>query len=216
MVLCWRRHGRAGGCRITYGGVAQLGEHLPCKQGVMSSNLTISTLAMRSGNLKSQTGVKLACKTEWVFKFVRRMPWWNKSEGFMNLAIISRIHCTLKTEYWKILKYQEVCKCKREINKTSEADFERNRKLKQTKPTKCRYARRHRWSKQKRKRLFADLKVLLITFASQMTHQIYNHFLTSELVRSSCTSDDRLLSYLVKLIRAQGGCLGTKSRRKTW
>ena len=29
------------------GGVAQLGEHLPCKQGVMSSNLTISRLAMR-------------------------------------------------------------------------------------------------------------------------------------------------------------------------
>ena len=26
----------------TSGGVAQLGEHLPCKQGVMSSNLTIS------------------------------------------------------------------------------------------------------------------------------------------------------------------------------
>ena len=25
-----------------FGGVAQLGEHLPCKQGVMSSNLTIS------------------------------------------------------------------------------------------------------------------------------------------------------------------------------
>ena len=24
------------------GGLAQLGEHLPCKQGVMSSNLTIS------------------------------------------------------------------------------------------------------------------------------------------------------------------------------
>ena len=30
----------------SYGGVAQLGEHLPCKQGVMSSNLTISTVAM--------------------------------------------------------------------------------------------------------------------------------------------------------------------------
>ena len=27
----------------SYGGVAQLGEHLPCKQGVMSSNLTVST-----------------------------------------------------------------------------------------------------------------------------------------------------------------------------
>ena len=26
-----------------YGGIAQLGEHLPCKQGVMSSNLIIST-----------------------------------------------------------------------------------------------------------------------------------------------------------------------------
>ena len=27
-----------------YGGVAQLGEHLPCKQGVKSSNLSISIL----------------------------------------------------------------------------------------------------------------------------------------------------------------------------
>ena len=26
-----------------YGGIAQLGEHLPCKQGVTSSNLVIST-----------------------------------------------------------------------------------------------------------------------------------------------------------------------------
>ena len=28
---------------IPNGGVAQLGEHLPCKQGVKSSNLSIST-----------------------------------------------------------------------------------------------------------------------------------------------------------------------------
>ena len=52
MVLCWRRHGRAGGCRIPWkrnrravdinGGVAQLGEHLPCKQGVKGSNPSIS------------------------------------------------------------------------------------------------------------------------------------------------------------------------------
>ena len=27
----------------SYGGVAQLGEHLPCKQGVKSSNLSVST-----------------------------------------------------------------------------------------------------------------------------------------------------------------------------
>ena len=40
-ILCWRRHGKAGGCQI-YGGVAQLGEHLPCKQGVKSSNLSVS------------------------------------------------------------------------------------------------------------------------------------------------------------------------------
>ena len=46
------------------GGVAQLGEHLPCKQGVMSSNLTISTLALSHAKLKNQSGVKLACKTE--------------------------------------------------------------------------------------------------------------------------------------------------------
>ena len=31
--------------RSTYGGVAQLGEHLPCKQGVMGSNPIISTTA---------------------------------------------------------------------------------------------------------------------------------------------------------------------------
>ena len=30
------------------GGLAQLGEHLPCKQGVESSNLLVSTKAMRS------------------------------------------------------------------------------------------------------------------------------------------------------------------------
>ena len=29
------------------GGVAQLGEHLPCKQGVKSSNLSISTRQMK-------------------------------------------------------------------------------------------------------------------------------------------------------------------------
>ena len=39
---------------FTNGGVAQLGEHLPCKQGVMSSNLTISTLALSHANLKRQ------------------------------------------------------------------------------------------------------------------------------------------------------------------
>ena len=31
------------------GGLAQLGEHLPCKQGVESSNLLVSTKAMSRG-----------------------------------------------------------------------------------------------------------------------------------------------------------------------
>ena len=34
--------GKQVGARFN-GGVAQLGEHLPCKQGVKSSNLSIST-----------------------------------------------------------------------------------------------------------------------------------------------------------------------------
>ena len=44
MVLCRRRHGRAGGRQI-FGGIAQLGEHLPCKQGVRGSNPLTSTVA---------------------------------------------------------------------------------------------------------------------------------------------------------------------------
>ena len=34
---------------ISHGGVAQLGEHLPCKQGVMGSNPIISTTVCSSG-----------------------------------------------------------------------------------------------------------------------------------------------------------------------
>ena len=41
-ILRWRRRGKAGGCQLYNGGVAQLGEHLPCKQGVKSSNLSVS------------------------------------------------------------------------------------------------------------------------------------------------------------------------------
>ena len=39
-----------------HGGVAQLGEHLPCKQGVMSSNLTIS--------IKIKNERKVCCLSE--------------------------------------------------------------------------------------------------------------------------------------------------------
>ena len=45
----------------SYGGIAQLGEHLPCKQGVKGSNPFISTIAMSDNYLGSQARRKLAC-----------------------------------------------------------------------------------------------------------------------------------------------------------
>ena len=44
---------------ILYGGVAQLGEHLPCKQGVRSSILLISTIFLLRGKIQyaSQYGL---------------------------------------------------------------------------------------------------------------------------------------------------------------
>ena len=40
---------------LQYGGVAQLGEHLPCKQGVMGSNPIISTTACGCGAIRGLT-----------------------------------------------------------------------------------------------------------------------------------------------------------------
>ena len=48
------------------GGVAQLGEHLPCKQGVMSSNLTISTKATSRAKTEA---VNKSC----LHRFVKRI-----------------------------------------------------------------------------------------------------------------------------------------------
>ena len=41
-----------------YGGIAQLGEHLPCKQGVKSSNLFISTKKAETRDKKQETRFK--------------------------------------------------------------------------------------------------------------------------------------------------------------
>ena len=44
MVLYWRRYGRAGGCQdFSLGGVAQVGERLPCKEEARGSSPLIST-----------------------------------------------------------------------------------------------------------------------------------------------------------------------------
>ena len=53
--------GKQVGARIC-GGVAQLGEHLPCKQGVKSSNLSISIQSGRTGN-----GTQVPGKNLWFF-----------------------------------------------------------------------------------------------------------------------------------------------------
>ena len=59
-----------------YGGVAQLGEHLPCKQGVKSSNLSISiyTKAMRSAKFGKHVCVVLARKQTGFSNFIGRSP----------------------------------------------------------------------------------------------------------------------------------------------
>ena len=45
----------------SHGGIAQLGEHLPCKQGVKGSNPFISTIAMSNVYSGRQARRKLAC-----------------------------------------------------------------------------------------------------------------------------------------------------------
>ena len=65
---------------IIYGGVAQLGEHLPCKQGVRSSNLLISTndlteifdFVVGQMNIENRITVYISGQET---KGARRMPW---------------------------------------------------------------------------------------------------------------------------------------------
>ena len=61
---------------FSYGGVAQLGEHLPCKQGVKSSNLSISicTKAMRSAEYRKHGCVVLARKQTGLLDSIGRSP----------------------------------------------------------------------------------------------------------------------------------------------
>ena len=47
----------------SYGGVAQLGEHLPCKQGVRSSILLISTKGRRKTETTTGAETKRACSS---------------------------------------------------------------------------------------------------------------------------------------------------------
>ena len=58
-----------------YGGVAQLGEHLPCKQGVKSSNLSISIGRKQLDEFKSKTQNEFSAR-----------PFVNLSEVFPSLV----------------------------------------------------------------------------------------------------------------------------------
>ena len=49
----------------SHGGIAQLGEHLPCKQGVMSSNLTISTRSFPKEMITAERSAAGTLKTEY-------------------------------------------------------------------------------------------------------------------------------------------------------
>ena len=59
-VSLFNFEGDAGRGSEKYGGVAQLGEHLPCKQGVMGSNPIIST----SGKLPRPISELVSIKTK--------------------------------------------------------------------------------------------------------------------------------------------------------
>ena len=71
-----------------YGGVAQLGEHLPCKQGVKSSNLSISIAReldeyerKRSMSLVvavSMQLVKTSVGEVWTYKSTNQKTWWKQ------------------------------------------------------------------------------------------------------------------------------------------
>ena len=66
--------------KVLYGGIAQLGEHLPCKQGVRSSNLLISTNDLTAiidcfvgdKNIENRITVYISSQET---KGARRMPW---------------------------------------------------------------------------------------------------------------------------------------------
>ena len=52
------------------GGLAQLGEHLPCKQGVESSNLLVSTTAVCSAEAEAHCADMVLYRCTFVKKYV--------------------------------------------------------------------------------------------------------------------------------------------------
>ncbi len=58
----------------THGGVAQLGEHLPCKQGVKSSNLSVSILhridvVKTTSDIRRRMSAHESAVAQWICKY---------------------------------------------------------------------------------------------------------------------------------------------------
>ena len=151
MVLYWRRYGRAGGCQIN-GGLAQLGEHLPCKQGVESSNLLVS-IGNKHCNYFWVNHSEITSKVsyfQWTCYASSIVPWKPNIEQNLKSWIKSKIQ-DIRGQTWMRVQ----------VRKTSGNTDEKRPKGQLPEAT-------------------------------------------------------TLCGGKVKLKRAQGGCLGTKSRRKTW
>ena len=181
MVLCWRRHGRAGGCRIPF-------------EITDESFLYIQLVlpVIRKDNI--------GCCFWWLIKQSK--------------------HCTLKTEYWsKILKYQKFVKQTRD-----KQDIRgKNRKILETKNKQNQpndvtlYIESWESRVWERKRSLADIKSASCSICSaNVLSTSHSPLCVQAPTGSDACLINRFQSYLVKLKRAQGGCLGTKSRWKTW
>ena len=113
MILYWRRYGKAGGCQ-NYGGIAQLGERLPCKQEVTSSNLVISTKLFWKRIRWTGTDVKLAwnecyrtadtfAKCTWA-----RKSWFSSAHGFQKCWVNHDKNMYLENCILKMIRHQTV------------------------------------------------------------------------------------------------------------
>ena len=98
MVLYRKQYGRAGGCHYT-GGVAQLGEHLPCKQGVKSSNLSISIAKRLNESFMAYMYLENCIPNEKLYKYfiirhprilIERLIFLNNKNKFLNIVYDTR------------------------------------------------------------------------------------------------------------------------------
>ena len=124
-----------------YGGVAQLGEHLPCKQGVKSSNLSISTrdCTLQFGNKVSSLACRHVMKTKHYEGLWKQA--FNAFETFCFRNVPWKLHIEnlIQSSNWKVWnKYQDIRGVTRKCNQTNQKQAIIN--CKHHKPKMQRYA----------------------------------------------------------------------------